>query len=101
MKTIQQLPNLSDIKSVRSIGATSIPKIKRPGHLELYVLGREKDRLEKELAALNKRGNTVKKNLTCINEQIEKLQKQEYEQTKNKNCENTPQKPLKTLTLNY
>lgn len=101
MKTIQQLPNLSDIKSVRSIGATSIPKIKRPGHLELYVLGREKDRLEKELAALNKRRNTVKKSLTGINKQIEKLQKQTYERTKNKNCESTSPKTLKTLTVNY
>jgi hypothetical protein len=101
MKTIQQLPNLSDIKSVRSIGATSIPKIKRPGHLELYVLGREKDRLVKELAAINKRRNTVKKNLTGVNKHIEKLQKQTYEQQKSKGCESTPQKPLKTLTVNY
>jgi len=101
MKTIQQLPNLSDIKSVRSVGATSIPKIKRPGHLELYVLGREKDRLEKELAALNKRRNTVKKNLSGVNDQIEKLQKQAYEQQKNRGSESTPHKPLKTLTVKY
>jgi flagellar motility protein MotE (MotC chaperone) len=101
MKTIQQLPNLSDIKSVRSIGATSIPKVKRPSHLELYVLGKEKDRLEEELAVLNKRKNTVKKNLTDVNKQIEKLQKQTYKQQKNKSCESTPQKPLKTLSVNY
>jgi septal ring factor EnvC (AmiA/AmiB activator) len=101
MKTIQQLPNLSDIKSVRSIGATSIPKIKRPPHLDLYVLGMEKSRLEKELAALNKRRNTVIKNLAGVNEQIQKLQKQTYEQQRNKDKENTPQKPLKTLTVNY
>ncbi|MFZ2148500.1 MAG: hypothetical protein WAV28_14895 [Sedimentisphaerales bacterium] len=101
MKTIQQLPNLSDIKSVRSIGATSIPKVKRPGHLELYVLGREKDRLAKELAALNKRRNTVIKNLAGVNEQIQKLQKQVYEQQESKDYESTPQKPLKTLTVKY
>ena len=101
MKTIQQLPSLSDIKSVRSVGATSIPKIKRPGHLELYVLGREKDRLEKELAALNKRRNTVQKNLTAVNEQIKKLQKEALEQQKSKDCESTPQKPIKTLPVNY
>ncbi len=101
MRTIQQLPNLSDIKSVRSIGATSIPKIKRPAHLDLYVLGMEKSRLEKELAALNKRRNTVKKNLSGVNDQIEKLQKQAYEQQKNKDTKSAPQKPLKALTVNY
>jgi len=101
MKTIQQLPNLSDIKSVRSIGATSIPKIKRPAHLDLYVLGMEKSRLEKELAALNKRRSTVMRSLADVSEQVEKLQKQTYEQQRNKDYENTPQKPLKTLTVSY
>jgi hypothetical protein len=101
MRTIQQLPSLSDIRSVRSVGATSIPKVKRPSHLELYVLGREKDRLDKELAALNKRRSTVMRNLTGVNEQIEKLQQEALEQQKNKNCENAPQKPLKTLTIKY
>jgi septal ring factor EnvC (AmiA/AmiB activator) len=101
MRTIQQLPTLSDIKSVRSIGATSIPKIKRPIHLDLYVLGMEKSRLEKELAALIKRRNTIKKNLSGVNDQIEKLQKQTYEQQKNRDSESIPQKPFKTLTVNY
>jgi predicted nucleic acid-binding Zn-ribbon protein len=78
-----------------------MPKIKRPSHLELYVLGREKDRLEKELYALDKRRTTVRKHLGGINEQIEKLQKHAYEQQKNKTCEGTPIKPLKTLTVNY
>jgi uncharacterized protein YydD (DUF2326 family) len=100
MKTIQQLPNLSDIKSVRSIGATSIPKVKRPIHLELYALAREKDRLEKELAVLNKRRNTVIRNLTGIDEQIGKLQ-EALAQQKNRDFENAPQKSLKTLTVSY
>ncbi len=101
MRTIQQLPSLSDIKSVRSVGATSIPKVKRPSHLELYVLGREKDRLEKELAALNKRKNTVTRNLTSVNVQIEKLQQEAIEQQTNKNHQDAPAKPLKTLTVKY
>lgn len=101
MKSIQQLPNLNDIRSARSIGATSIPKIKRPAHLDLYVLGMEKSRLEKELAALNKKRKTVMRNMADISVQVEKLQKQTYEQERNKDYENTPQKPLKTLTVNY
>jgi hypothetical protein len=100
MKTIQQLPNLSDIKSVRSIGATSIPRVKRPIHLELYALAREKDRLEKELVVLNKRRNTVIRNLTGINEQIGKFQESLVQQ-KNPECESSMQKPLKTLTVHY
>ncbi len=102
MKTVQQLPNLSDIKSVRSIPKYfGIPKIKRPAHLDLYVLGMEKSRLEKELVVLNKRRNTVMRNLADVSAQVEKLRKQTYEQQRNKNHEGSPQKPLKTLTVNY
>jgi len=101
MKTLQQLPNLSDIKSVRSIGATSIPKIKRPAYLELYALGMEKSRLEKELAALNKRRSTIMRNLADVSAQVEKLQKQTYQQHENNNQEDAPQKPFKTLKVNY
>jgi hypothetical protein len=101
MKSMQQLPNLSHIKSVRSIGATSIPKIERSAHLDLYVLGMEKSRLEKELAALNKRRSTVMRSLADVSAQVEKLRRQAYEQQRNKDQENTPQKPLKTLTVNY
>ena len=101
MKTVQQLPNQSDIKSVRSIGATSIPKIKRPAHLDLYVLGMEKSRLEKEIAALNKRRSTVMRSLADVSAQVEKLRKQTYEQQGNKIHEDVPQKTLKTLTVNY
>lgn len=101
MKSMQELPNLSDIKSVRSIGASSIPKAKRPSHLDLYVLGMEKSRLEKELTVLNKRRNTVMRSLADVSAQVEKLRRQTYEQQENKNHEGSPQKPLKTLTVNY
>ena len=101
MKSIQQLPALGDIKSVRSVGATSIPKAKRPTHLELYVLAREKHRLLNELAALNKRRSTVAKNLTSVNEQISKLQEEALRQQEDEKDKGTPQKPLKTLTINY
>jgi hypothetical protein len=101
MKTMQQIPNLSNIKSARSTGATSVPKVQRPGHLELYVLGMQKGVLEKELSALDKRRGTVKKRLDGINERIEKLHKETYDRQRSKSCENTPMKPLKTLSINY
>jgi hypothetical protein len=65
------------------------------------VLARTKERLEKELAALNKRRNTVIRNSAGVNEQIEKLQQEDLEQRRSKNFESTPQKPLKTLTVKY
>ncbi|OHB78566.1 MAG: hypothetical protein A2Z25_14790 [Planctomycetes bacterium RBG_16_55_9] len=101
MKSMQQLPTLNDIKSVRSVGATSIPKAKRPIYLELYVLGKERDRLVKELATLNKRRSTVTKNLTLVGEQIKELHKEALKQQEDKKDENSHEKPLKTLAVKY
>lgn len=101
MKSIQQLPGLSDIKSVRSVGATSIPRAERSSHLELHVLATDKSRLEKELASLDKRMTTVQKNLSIINKQIETLQQEALAQLRSGKDESAPQKPLKTLTVEY
>ncbi len=101
MKTMQQLPSMGDIRSVRSIGATSIPKVKRPVHLDLYVLSMEKSRLEKELAVLDKKRSTIMRKLEEVDAQIEKLQKQVFRKKKDSDSEDISQKPLKTLTVNY
>jgi len=100
MKTVQQLSSLSNIKSVHSIGATSIPKAQCSSHLGLYVLESEKNRLEKEIFVLDKRRNTVRKQLDSVNDRIEKLQKQTWERGKAKNSK-IPKNPLKTMVLNY
>ena len=48
MRGLQQISSLRNIKSIHSVGARSIPKVQRSSYLELYMLRREKDRLEKE-----------------------------------------------------
>ncbi len=63
MRGIQQMPGLKDIKSIHSIGARSIPKVQRSSYLELYILRREKDRLEKEVFALGKRKTAADRQL--------------------------------------
>ena len=101
MKTTHQIPTLSDIRSVRSVGATSVPKAHRPGHLELYVLGMEKSRLIKELSALDKRRAMARKHFDEINKRVEQLQRETCNQQRSINNENTPAKPLKTVSINY
>jgi predicted nucleic acid-binding Zn-ribbon protein len=100
MKTVQQLSSLRDTKSLHSIGATSIPKAQRSSHLGLYVLESEKNRLEKEIFALDKRRNAVRKQLDSVNDRIEKLQKEGWEKRGAK-TDKIPKNPLKTMVLNY
>ena len=101
MNGILQVPDIRDIKSIHSIGARSIPKVQMSSYLELYVLKREKDRLEKELFALNKRKKTRDRQLNSIDKRIGGLQKEVYEEQNIKTYRSIPTKPLKTMAINY
>lgn len=101
MKGMLQIPSIRDIKSIHSTGTWSIPKVQRSSYLELYMLKREKDRLEKELFALDKRRNTANRQLSSINKGIEKIQKEVHEEQKIKTYRDIPARPVKTMAINY
>lgn len=103
MRGIQQMPCLRNIKSIQSIGARSIPKVQRStSYLELYMLRRKKDRLEKEIFALDKKRNTANRQMDGISKRIERLQKEAHnEDQKIKTCRDIHTRPLKTMAINY
>jgi predicted nucleic acid-binding Zn-ribbon protein len=101
MKGIMQTQGIGNIKSIHSIGARSIPKVQRSSYLDLYMLEREKDRLEKEIHTLNKRRSTAKRQLDSINKRIENLRKETHEKEKIKTYRSVPTKPLRTMAINY
>ncbi len=101
MKGIQRVISVRDIKSIHSIGGSSVPKAQRSAYLELYVSGREKDRLEKEIYVLNKRITTAQKLLYSVCRRIEKLQFEVREDQTVKTCKRVPSKPMKKLSVQY
>jgi len=101
MKGIHQISGLRNIKGIRSIGTRSIPKVQRSGYLDLYVLGREKDRLEKEIFALEKRKAAANRQLNSITKSIERLQKETHEEQKIKSYRSVPTRPQKRMAINY
>jgi vacuolar-type H+-ATPase subunit I/STV1 len=101
MKGTLQTQGVRDIKSIHSVGARSIPKAQRSSYLELYVISSERDRLEKEIFALDKRRDAAKKRLDSVCKRIEKLKKETHERQKIKTYRDVPTKPLKTMAINY
>ena len=101
MKGIQRVISVRDVKSIHSIGGSSVPKAQRSAYLELYVSGREKDRLEKEIYVLDKRRNTAKKLLNFVYKRIERLQSEVREDQTLKTCKSVPGKPMKKLSIQY
>ena len=108
MKSMSQLQTVSDIKGMHSIGARSIPKAMRSSFLELYVLDREKARLEKEKFGLDKRRNSAQTRLDSIAQRTEKLKKEIEEKTdvtaqqsRERSRPFPTRKPLKKMSIKY
>jgi hypothetical protein len=101
MRGLQQISSLRNIKSIHSVGARSIPKVQRSSYLELYMLRREKDRLEKEVFALEKRKTAADKQLNSIAKRIEGLQKETQDDHKVKTHRHISARPLKKMAISY
>lgn len=71
------LSGLRDIRSMHSTKKRSIPRMQSSVHLELYMLHKEKDRLEKELCILDKRKKSIRGRIGEIGSEMDKLQKAE------------------------
>lgn len=101
MRGIQQVPGLTDVKGMHSIGARSIPKVQRASHLELYMFQKEKDRLEKEIFVLDKKKGAAGRQLDAVVKRIERLQKETGRGQRVKIYRDVPAKHLKTMTITY
>jgi len=102
MKSISQLQTVSDIKGMHSIGARSIPKAMRSNYLELYVLDREKARLEKEQFSTDKRKKNAQRRLDNLAVRMQKVFKEINEEKEVKaHSSISPRKPLKKMSIRY
>ena len=73
MTKIPYIRSLRDVKSVSQARIYSIPKQQRSVHLDLYVLAREKERLEKELFQVQMKSRLIKKRLALSNKRMNEL----------------------------
>jgi len=102
MKSMSQLQTVSDIRGMHSIGARSIPKHMRSSYLELYVLDREKARLDREIFGLDKRRKSALTRLDSIHQRMQ-FSKKGLEAETDAIIQHrvTPRKPLKTIKIKY
>ena len=76
MKKIRYVPSIRDMKSMHTAGIRSIPKAQRSSYLDLFILSKEKDRLEKESFMVGKRSSSLDKQLATIDKRMEILKKE-------------------------
>lgn len=103
MKGVSEISGLRSIKSMHSSSKRSIPRVQSSAYLDLYMLRKEKDRLEKEIYILEKRRKDIQKRLDGINEDMDKLQKAETERKERATGEiaKPSEKEWKTMSLKY
>jgi predicted nucleic acid-binding Zn-ribbon protein len=74
-----ELKSLREIRTMQSSKKRSIPRTQTSAYLDLYVLRREKDRLEKEIAVLERRKRNIQERLGDIGAEMRKIEKKEAE----------------------
>jgi len=110
VRGVTELSGLREIRTLHSAKKRSIPRVQSSTYLDLYMLGKEKDRLEKEMFILEKRKTSMQKRLDEIAVEMKKLEEAEgiARSNTNPNSEertytpgNVVKKEWKKMVLNY
>ena len=102
-----ELSGLREMRTMHSSKKRSIPRVQSSAYLDLYMLRKEKERLEKEDAILEKRKAAIQKRADDINKEIEILkaleEKEKGWQADRKGIvnEESQEKRWKKMPLNY
>jgi len=110
MRDVNNLPGLHALRSMFSTKKRSMPKVQSSPYLDLFMLGKEKERLMKEDGKLSMRAALIKKRLEEIEQETSKLQETEAIVKPNANKSssgrtfaqtNGAKKEFKTMALTY
>jgi len=103
LKSVTDICSLRNIRSMHTTGQRTIPKSEGSAYLNLFMLRKEKEKLEKEKGVAEKRIAGIDKRLADIQKETDELQKL-TEQEKVKQVNKGPvieDKKWKRMPLNY
>lgn len=103
VRGVTELSGLREIRTMHSSKKRSIPRVQSSAYLDLYMLRKEKDRLEKEVFILEKRKKSLQKRLDEIDTEMKKLEEAESRrgQANPDGFKKPPAKDWKTMPLKY
>lgn len=98
-----ELSGLREMRTMHSSKKRSIPRVQSSTYLDLYMLGKEKDRLEKEMFIIEKRKASLQKRLDEIAVEMKKLEGAETREKRATSDESKkhPPKDWKTMAMTY
>jgi predicted nuclease with TOPRIM domain len=69
-----EMKGLKETRTMHGSQKRSMPRVKSSAYLDLFILGKEKDRLLKELSVMDKRKESLNKRLAEIGVEWKKLE---------------------------
>jgi len=102
----QEIPGITSIKTSQKSKIRSMPRAKGSEYLDLFLLGKNKARLEKEKVNVEKRSSQVVEDLKVIHEEISELEGEISGGEPNKTAtqrykKKVPKKPMKVMRFEY
>ncbi|MDO9514523.1 MAG: hypothetical protein Q7J01_00285 [Syntrophales bacterium] len=102
----QDIQGITSIKTSQKSKIRSMPRTKGSEYLDLFLLGKNKARLEKEKTNVVKRKDQVEDDIRTIEEEISELEGavaggEQREPAKTQYKKMVPKKPLKVMKLDY
>lgn len=73
MRSVNDIKSLGDVKSAISSHARAMPRLKGSTYLDVFLLDKERQRLETELAMLDKRKRRIEQRVAEIQQAMEKM----------------------------
>lgn len=101
MKKIIYAPSVKDVKNIHSAGIRSIPKAQRSMYLDLFILAKERERLEKERFMVSRRNRSLGRQLGLLNRRIGALQETLLCEHQARATEHEPMKNMKKMPIRY
>ena len=103
VRGVTELSGLREIRTMHSSKKRSIPRVQSSAYLDLYMLQKEKDRLEKEMCILDKRKKSTQKRLDEIDVEMKKLEEAETrgQQANPDEFKKHPTKDWKSMAVKY
>jgi len=102
----QDLRGITSIKTSQKSKIRSMPRAKGSEYLDLFLLGKNKTRLDKEKKNVEKRKNQVEENLNGLYQEISELEGLLSTEKRNETAEPqykkmVPKKPMKVMKFEY
>jgi hypothetical protein len=103
VRGIMELKGLSETRTLQGSKKRSMPRAQNGTYLDIFILGKEKDRLEKEIVIINERKKSRQRRLDEIAVEMKNL-----EEAENRRKQATPGAPKsphkkgwKTVAMTY